>query len=154
MFRNLEGGLCADRVSVAARLRRDRRLRAFVKHERMTVAMNLASVSHHSFKKPDVMHSAVQTEEYVDPPAPMNVNVAAAPALSIGIADHLEPPVPLIQHIDMILERAPVTKYVTPALVIEVTCVSPSQQFSWYFMDAPVKTCRLHLQALIQQQVQ
>ena len=32
MFRNLEGGLCADGVSVAARRRRDRRLRAFVKH--------------------------------------------------------------------------------------------------------------------------
>ena len=76
------------------------------------------------------MHSAVQTEEYVDPPAPMNVNVAPPPALSIGIADYLEPPVPLIQHIDMIPERAPVTKYVTPAPVIEVTCVSPSQQFS------------------------
>ena len=36
------------------------------------------------------MHTAVQTEEYVDPPAPPR-------APSIGIADHLEPLVPLIQ---------------------------------------------------------
>ena len=61
MFRNLADGLCADRVSGAARRRRDRRLRAFLKHERMTMAMNAASVSHHSFKKPDVMHTVVQT---------------------------------------------------------------------------------------------
>ena len=90
MFRNLADGLCADLVSGAARRRRDRGLRAFLKHERMTVAMNLASVSHHSFKKPDVMHTAVQTEEYVDPPAPVNVNVAPPPSPSIGIADYLE----------------------------------------------------------------
>ena len=90
MFRNLADGLCADRVSGAARRRRDRRLRAFLKHERMTVARNSASVSHHSFKKPDVMHTAVQTEEYVDPPAPVNVNVAPPPSPSIGIADYLE----------------------------------------------------------------
>ena len=50
MFRNLAEGPCADRVSVAARRRRERRLRAFLKHERMKVAMNAASVSHHSFK--------------------------------------------------------------------------------------------------------
>ena len=65
------------------------------------------------------MHTAVQNEEYVDPPAPVNVNVAPPPAPSIGIADFLEPPVPLIQHMDMIPERAPVTTYVTPAPVMK-----------------------------------
>ena len=113
-------------------------MRGFLKHERMTEAMNSASVSHHSFKKPDVMHTALQTEEYVDPPAPVNVNVAPSPAPSIGIADYLEPPVPLIQLIDMIPERAPVTKYVTPAPVIEVKYVSPSQLFPSYLLAAPV----------------
>ena len=85
MFGDLANGLCADRVSGAARRHRDRRLRAFLKHERMTVAMNVASVSHHSVKKQDVMHTTVQTEEYVDLAAPVNVRVAPPPAPSIDI---------------------------------------------------------------------
>ena len=91
----------------------------------------MASISHHSFKKPDVMHTAVQTEEYVDPPPPVNVNVAPPLAPSIGIDDYLEHPVPLIQHIDVIPEHA-------PAPVIEVKCFSPSQQFPPCLLPAPV----------------
>ena len=41
--------------------------------------------------------------QYVDPPARVNVNVTPPP--NIDIADFLEPPVSLIQHIDVILER-------------------------------------------------
>ena len=51
MFRNLADGLCAARVSGAARRRRDRRQRAFLKHERISVAVNLATVRHHSLHK-------------------------------------------------------------------------------------------------------
>ena len=52
MFRNLGDGFCADRVSGATRRRRDRRPRAFLQHEHMSVDVNLASVSHHSCNKP------------------------------------------------------------------------------------------------------
>ena len=48
MFQNLADSSCADRAPRtvgAARRRRDRRLRAFLKHERMTVAMNLATMA-------------------------------------------------------------------------------------------------------------
>ena len=44
----------------AARRRRNRRLRAFLKHERMTVAMNLATLQHHSFMKSAVVDVGVQ----------------------------------------------------------------------------------------------
>ena len=48
MFQNPADGSCADRahgtVGAASR-RRNRQLRAFLKHERMTVAMNLATHS-------------------------------------------------------------------------------------------------------------
>ena len=60
MFRNPADGPCADRADGAhgaARRRRDRRLRAFLEHERMTVAMNLATVHHHSFKESVVMEA-------------------------------------------------------------------------------------------------
>ena len=50
MFRNLSDGLCTDRVSGAARRSRDRRFRAFRKHERMSEAMNMGIVRRHSFK--------------------------------------------------------------------------------------------------------
>ena len=52
MFRNPADGPRADRAHGAhgaARRRRDRRLHAVLRHERMQVAMNLATVHHHSF---------------------------------------------------------------------------------------------------------
>ena len=50
----------------------------------------------------------------------MNVNVAPPPAPSIGIADYLEPPVPLIQYIDMIPEQ-----FVAPAAAPYAATASP-----------------------------
>ena len=50
MFRTPADGPCADRAHHArgaVRRRRDRRLLAFLKHERMTVARNLATIHHH-----------------------------------------------------------------------------------------------------------
>ena len=63
MFPNPADGLCADRAHGmvgAARRRRNRRLRAFLKHERMTVAMNLATIQHHSYMKSAVVNVGVQ----------------------------------------------------------------------------------------------
>ena len=44
----------------AVRRHRNRHVRAFLKHERMTVAMNLATVLHHSFMKSAVVEVGVQ----------------------------------------------------------------------------------------------
>ena len=63
MSQNLADGLRADRAPGTvgeARRRRDRRLRAFLKHERMTVAMNLATVQHHSHMMSAVVDVGVQ----------------------------------------------------------------------------------------------
>ena len=53
MFRNPADGLRADRASGAARCRQYRRLRAFLKHERVSLAMQLATVYHYSRDKSD-----------------------------------------------------------------------------------------------------
>ena len=78
MFPTPADGLCADRAQGtvgAARRRRDCRLRAFLKNERMAVAMNLATIQHHSFLKSGVVNVGVQpgspltpVTEYVAPP--------------------------------------------------------------------------------------
>ena len=78
MFQNLADSSCADRAHGtvgAARRRRDRRLRAFLKHERMTVAMNLATIQHHSYMKSAVVDVGVQVES---PLAPVTEYVAPA----------------------------------------------------------------------------
>ena len=79
MFPNPADGLCADRAPGtvgAARRRRDRRLRAFLKHERMTVAMNLATIQHHSYLRSGVVNVGVQAGS---PLAPVSELVAPAP---------------------------------------------------------------------------
>ena len=50
MIQNPADGSCADRahVSGSARRRRERRLRSWLRHERMTVRMELAAALHHS----------------------------------------------------------------------------------------------------------
>ena len=70
---------CADRAHGtvgAARRRRDRRLRAFLEHERMTVAMNLATIQRHSYLKSGVVNVGVQAGS---PLAPVTEYVAPAP---------------------------------------------------------------------------
>ena len=49
-----------DRALGAARRCRDRRLRAFLNHECMTVAMKLVTAYHHAFKKTNMMEVGVQ----------------------------------------------------------------------------------------------
>ena len=85
MFQNLADGLCADRAPGtvgAARRRRDRRLRAFLKHERMTVAMNMATIQHHSYMKSAVVDFCVQVGS---PLAPVTEYVAPAPAVALSV---------------------------------------------------------------------
>ena len=85
MSQNLADGLRADRAPGtvgAARRRRDRRLRAFLKHERVTVAMNLATIQHPSFMKSAVVDAGVQVGS---PLAPVAEYVAPAPAVSFVV---------------------------------------------------------------------
>ena len=107
MFPNPADGSCADRAPGtvgAARRRRDRRLRAFLKHERLTVAMNLATVQHHSYMKSAVVDFCVQVGS---PLAPVTEFVAPAPAVTYAAP-------------------APVTEYVAPAPAVALSV--PSQQ--------------------------
>ena len=119
-FRHLVDGSCAGHLCGAARRRRYLRFSAFLVHERTTMAMNSASVSHLSFKKPDVIHTAVHTEYYVYPPAPMDVNVAPPLAatsvprlLSASVFLTIWNILPLIQHIGVTHARAS-TAFVSP----------------------------------------
>ena len=84
MFPNPADGLCADRAPGtvgAARRRRDRRLRAFLKHERLA-AMNMATIHHHSFMKSAVVDVSVQVGS---PFAPVTEYVALAPAVTLSV---------------------------------------------------------------------
>ena len=63
MFQNPADGSCADHAHGtidADRRRRNRQLRAFLKHEHMTVAINLATGQHQSFMKSAVVEVGVQ----------------------------------------------------------------------------------------------
>ena len=85
MFRNPADGFRADRAPGtvgAARRRRDRRLRAFLKHERLSVAMNMATVQHHSYMKSAVVDFCVQVGS---PLAPVIEYVAPAPAVALSV---------------------------------------------------------------------
>ena len=87
MFQNPADGLRADRAPGtvgAARRRRDRLFRAFLKHERMTVAMNLATIQHHSYMKSAVVDVGVQVGSPVSAaPAPVEEYIAPTPAVSV-----------------------------------------------------------------------
>ena len=48
MIHNPADGSCAERASGAAKRRRERQLRSWLKHERQTVRMVLAETFHHS----------------------------------------------------------------------------------------------------------
>ena len=129
MFQNPADGYCADRAHGAvgaARRRRNRQVRAFLKHERMTVAMNLTTVLHHSFMKSAVVEVGVQVGSPVrfdydlssaeksdsasDETSSSVEYMACVPAVTIA------PPDPMIEHATL----APVEVYTTPAPVIEL----------------------------------
>ena len=70
----------------AARRRRDRRLRAFLKHERLSVAMNMATVQHHPYMKSAVVDFCVQVGS---PLAAVTEYVAPAPAVALSVPSQL-----------------------------------------------------------------
>ena len=62
----LGGGLRAERASGAARRRRDRRRRALLKHERMSFAMQNATVHHSRHTSDRKVDTAVQVNSVTD----------------------------------------------------------------------------------------
>ena len=65
MIHNPADGFCAERASEAASRRRERRLRSWLRHERMTVRMELAAALHHSAGP--VPNDAVRSQKTVAP---------------------------------------------------------------------------------------
>ena len=91
----------------AARRHRERRLRAFFRHEKLTVAMTMATVLHHSRdkgtrvdQKAFLLHACTETTTFTDAAAcaatasaPVIEFVAPAP-VTTDTANFLEPPIP------------------------------------------------------------
>ena len=136
MFPNPADGLRADRAPGtvgAAHRRRDRRLRAFLKHERLTVAMNLATIQHHSHMKSAVVDVCVQVGS---PLAPVTEYVAPAPAVSYAA------PAPVFEYVAPALAvtyaaPAPVVDYVAPAPAVTYAAPAPVVD---YVAPAPAVT--------------
>ena len=136
MIQNPADGLCADRAHGtvgAARRRRNRRLRAFLKHERMTVAMNLASIQHHSYMKSAVVDVGVQVGSPVAPviehmsSAPVIGSLAPATAVSFPSSGLVDPQFSL---------TVDETSHVAPAVSLSV----PSQQLPFVYTTTTVIT--------------
>ena len=103
MFQNPADGFCAERAPGtigAARRRRNCRLRAFLKHERMTVAMNLATIQHHSYMKSAVVDVGVQVGSPLAPVIesyPSSGLVGPQFSLTVDETSHVAPAVPLFR---------------------------------------------------------
>ena len=142
MFQNLADSSCADRAPEtvgAARRRRNRQLRAFLKHERMTVAKNLATIQHHSYMKSAVVDVGVQVGSPSAPviefmsSAPVTGYLAPAPAVQRHTVkqriEHtpyvqiLDAPVPL--KVEQLVDFFKDLDIEVPAQVIEVPKISP-----------------------------
>ena len=81
--------------------RRERRLRAFLRHEQPSLAKQTVTVSHHSWRRAGRADASTQTVSY-SAPAPVVEHAAPAPvfeyaALAPVHSDFLEPPVPIVQ---------------------------------------------------------
>ena len=135
MSQNLADGLRADRAPGtvgAARRRRDRRLRAFLKHERVTVAMNLATVQHHSHMNPVTEYSAPAPAVTYAAPAPVLGFVSPAPAVTYAA------PAPVVDYV----APAPSVTYAVPASVFEY--VAPAPVLEYIAPTPPTVTSCLH----------
>ena len=115
---------------------RERRLRAFQRYERWTVAMEMAAVRHQSYHKTQSQTSVgVQTDDVV-PAVPVMTDITCL----------LEPPVPpvLTEYVAPALaavydEPAPMIEYMTPGP--DVTCTAPAPVIEYVPDDTYAVTC-------------
>ena len=99
----------------AARRRRERRLRAFLHHEKLSLAMQLATVSHHSWHRAGRADVSTQTMTFSDA---ATFAATASPAATCAATPA---PVPEIEHVI----PAPVATHVVPAPVFEHVVPAP-----------------------------
>ena len=78
MIQNPADGSCAERASGATVRWRERRLRAWHRHERMTVAMELATALHHSAQPVEAPREGVEGEKYHAPVSPPTTTVPSS----------------------------------------------------------------------------
>ena len=122
----------------AARRRRERRLRAMLRHQRVAVAMELATVRHHSFQRAPLVDQSVQVgvpwihdfglSEASDEAYVPSVPTAPTPVfeyVASGPVTEFMAPVP-----------APVFEHAAPGLVTEVLAPVPAP-VAEYFSPAP-----------------
>ena len=120
----------------AARRRRNRHLHAFLKHERMTLAMNLATIQHHSFMKSAVvdvgvpvgallrfdcdLSSTEKSDGATGEASSVTEDMSPAPAVTDAppdpVIEHLvpTPPVPVVEYVTPV----PVPDFVTPPVCV------------------------------------
>ena len=99
IFQNPADGFCADRAhgsSGSAKRRRQRRLRSWLRHERQTVALELAAALHHSRDaRSEVSHEALRGQKTASPgtrPEPLDeVSEPQVGAVTVGYVAALEP---------------------------------------------------------------
>ena len=125
----------------SARLRRERRLRSMLRHERMAVAMALAEALHHSsgLKVMErAQHAALRgqktgTRAGVAGPAPVTEYVAPAPAVAPFSAPAVTygAPAPVVEFV----APAPAVTYAAPAPVVGYVAPAPAVS---YAAPAPV----------------
>ena len=76
--------LTARDVATSARRRRERQLRAFHRHEALSVKMALATALHHSAQRVEVLREVEEHEAYVGPRAPKTPPPRTRPAVPQG----------------------------------------------------------------------
>ena len=109
--------------------RRDRRLRQWLRHERLSIRMNVAEMRHHSAAQLTYIHVGTQTV------SPVIEYVAPAPVMT-DITSLLKPPVPLV--LTEYVAPAPAATYAATASPVTVTeDVAPAPAVS-YTTPAPV----------------
>ena len=116
----------------SAARRRDRPLRQWLRHERLSIRMCVAEMRHHAAPQPIFVHVGTQTAVYITPdpaaraaPVPVNEYVASAPVteyVAPVLSDFLEPLVPVIEHV----AHAPAVTYPALAPVIEYVAPTPA----------------------------
>ena len=116
--------------------RRDRRLRQWLRHKRLSIRMNVAEMRHHAVPQPTNIHVGTQTA------SPVIEYVAPAPVMT-DITSLLEPPFPLV--LTESVAPAPAATYAATASLVTVTeDVAPAPTVSYttfavfQHMSAPV----------------
>ena len=143
MFQNPADGFCADRAhgsSGSAKRRRERQLRAFHRHEAMSVKLALVTALHHSAQRVEVPREVEEHATFVGPRAQKTPPPGMRPDRLLDVAGPLQrrtmeqvvdyvPVVPLLdapvpQVVDKLEDVLEIVDLFVPAQEIEVPRIS------------------------------